>query len=411
MKKGFLAGLILCASITCQASEYFLEPTFNSNERYESNLNMRPIPLRSNWISTLSPALNFGLRHENGEISSKFLWNQLLYNDQSELNRAEQLFSSHFQHTFEQLSLSLGSSYNNQSSLNTEATTSGLLLTQVMNKNLSLTPSVTYTLDELNSLSFNYSYNKATYDKIRNNILSDFTNQQVSATFNHAYSERDNFNASLSGTLYESQRQKTHNYVTQIGWQHNFSEQLSAYVSAGINYSQSESQSSIPQLNFIGTFNGEPFYQDPITGAFYPQQRFETVSTQRNNFGQVYSASITKSFEKGSVSFAGSQNQTPTSVGLQTQQQLTFSTAYTINERWTSGFSASDTKSQLTGQSSNQFNRTYYSISPNINWKWTPEINLVLSYTYRQQEFQGSQASIGNTVQLQFSYQPKLNFR
>ena len=100
----------------------------------------------------------------------------------------------------------------------------------------------------------------------------------------------------------------------------------------------------------------------------------------------------------------------PTSQGLQTQTQLSINTAYTINERWTSGLSTGYTKSEVTGQQNSQFNRTYYSVSPNINWKWTPEINLGLSYTYRQQEFQGSaQPSLGNTVQLQFSYQPQIN--
>ncbi|MDD2802101.1 MAG: hypothetical protein PHE96_11665, partial [Methylococcales bacterium] len=129
-----------------------------------------------------------------------------------------------------------------------------------------------------------------------------------------------------------------------------------------------------------------------------------------DNFGQVYRASIQKSFEKGSVSLIGSQNQTPTSQGLQTRTEVSLNNAYTINERWTSGLTSSYSTSEITGQQNSRYNRTYYSISPNINWKWTPEINLGLSYTYRQQEFQGStQPSQGNIVQLQFNYQPQIN--
>ena len=435
MKKGFLVPVTLCASLNCQAYETIFEPAFNSNERYETNLNMRQVPLQDNWISTLSPSVNLGLRNETGQLSSKLAWNQLLYNNQSSLDRSEQLFSSNYQQKFERLSWGLGSTYNNQSSINTEATTTGILLTQVMSKQLSLTPTLSYALDELNSVSLNYAYNKATYDKSQNNIyLSDYSNQQASTSFSHVYSERDTFSATLSGTLFESKTQTTRNYVGQLAWQHRFSEQLSTSLSGGMNYSEAESHFQVPQLSqfrFNGlpvyydangnpSFqpNGNPAYNDPTiisdTNPFglTPQQRFQTVTTQKNNLGKVFSLSIQKSFEKASVSLSASQNQSPTAVGLQTQQQLGINTSYTIDERWSSGLSASYGKSEITGQSNSGFNRTNYSLSPNINWKYSPEINLGFSYTYRQQEFQGgTQPSLGNTVQLQFSYQPQINLR
>ncbi len=404
MKKGFLLSVAFFYSTSVQAYEYIFEPVFNSSERYESNLFMQPTPRQGNWISTLSPALNFGLRHETGELNSTLTWNQLLYNNQSELDRAEQLFSSRYQHQFQRFNWSLGGGYNNQSSLNSETTPAGILSTQVTSKNISLSPSVSYTLDELNTLSVNYAYSKATYSKTTANIfLSDYTNQQVSSSLSHVYSQRDSYNVSISGTLYETQpqfviipRQTTYNYVTQLGWQHRFSEQLSTSLSGGINYSQFESTQQIPAF-----FSGIQFV--PAS----------TVTTQQNNFGMVFSASITKSFERSSISFSGSQNQSPSAVGTQTQQQLSINTSYMIDDRWSSALSASYNKSDITGQSNSSFNRTYYSLNPNINWKCSPEINLGLSYTYRQQEFLNSntQSSLGNTVQLNFSYQPKLNLR
>ncbi len=420
MKKGFLVPVSLCVSLNCQAYETIFEPAFNSNERYETNLNMRQVPLQDNWITTLSPSVNLGLRNETGELSSRLAWNELLYNNQSSLDRAEQLFSSNYQQKFERLSWGLGSSYNNQSSINTEATTTGILLTQVMSKQLSLAPTLSYALDELNSVSLNYAYNKATYEQGQNNVyLRDYTNQQASTSFNHVYSERDTFSATLSGTLYETKFQTTHNYVGQLGWQHKFSEQLSASLSGGMNYSQAESSFQVAQLPFVGfDQQGNPVYIDSTiisdTNPFglTPQQSYQTVTTKKNNFGKVFSLAIQKSFERGSVSLSASQNQSPTAVGLQTQQQLSISTSYAIDERWNSGLSASYGKSEITGQSNSGFNRTNYSLSPNINWKYSPEINLGFSYTYRQQEFQSStQASVGNTVQLQFSYQPQINLR
>jgi hypothetical protein len=433
MKKGFLMSVLCCVPLTGQAYEYFIDPVFQSNERYNSNIYMRQKPMQGNWISTLSPGVNFGLRHENGELKSNFTWNQIFYTNQTELNVAEQLFNVDYKHKYQRFEWSLGGSYNNQSSITTETTTNGLQSVQLMRKLLSVAPSVTYSLNELSSVSLDYSYNNTKYEKNSNNVFySDYDYHQASGTFNHLYTERDKLNATLSSSLYKTKTQTTNNNVAQLGWQHSFSEQLITYVSAGINYAQVESQSTVPLLsqyvfrgfpvyydsNGIPTFQsgGNPAYYDPTiissTNPFglTPQQQFATVTSSKTTFGQVYRASIQKSFEKGSVSLVGSQNQSPTSLGLQTQTQLTFNTAYTINERWTSGLAASYTKSDITGQTNSPYNRTNYSISPNINWKCTPEINLGLSYTYRQQEYQSNAiTSLGNIVQLQFSYQPQIN--
>jgi len=412
--------LMLCASLTCQAGNYFFEPVFSANESYNSNINMLTDPPQDNWISTLSPGINFGLRHENGELNSNFTWNQLFYTNQSELNIDEQLFSVDYQHKNERLQWGTRGSYNNQSSLNTEGTVlGGVNFNQVMAKQLSLAPSVSYSLNELSSLSFDYSYYKTTYEKNQNNFfLSDYDYHQVSGTFNYLYTERDKLNVTLSGSRYKTvlQDYPTYNEVAQLGWQHSFSQQLIAYVSAGVNYSQNKFKDP---LLIPGDFFGFPelFFDpdtflpfDPDTGDLLLEQRYKNI--ENNDFGQVYQASIQKSFERGAVSLIGSRSQTPTSQGLQTQTELAINNAYTINERWTSGLTASYSINEITAISDSPFDRTYYSISPNINWKWTPEINLGLSYSFRQQEYKNSTGpSQGNSVQLQFSYQPQTNYQ
>jgi len=401
--------LALCTSLTCQAGDYFFEPLLNTSQRYESNLFLRPVPLQDNWISTLSPGVNFGLRHDTGELKSNFTWNQLFYTNQSELNIAEQLFSIDYQHKTERLEWGTRGSFNHQSSINTLGTVTGLVFEQVMAKQLSLAPTLSYSLNELSSLSFDYSYNNTAYEKNNNPFsFSNYDYHQVSSTFNHLYTERDKLNVTLSGSRYKTAFRDfpTYNEVAQLGWQHSFTEKLVTYISAGINYSQTKTK-----FISIGTDNdGNPVYQNPVTGDLSLKPDLKS-----NNFGQVYQASIQKSFEKGSVSLVGSRNQTPTSQGLQTQTQLAINNAYTVNERWTSGLSASYSRYEVTAAQQNSqlnfLNRDYFTVSPNINWKWTPEINLALSYTFRHQEFQNSTQSNaqGNSVQLQFSYQPQIN--
>jgi opacity protein-like surface antigen len=233
-------------------------------------------------------------------------------------------------------------------------------------------------------------------------------------------------------------RQTTHNYVGQLGWQHKFSEQLTASVSGGMNYSQSESQYQSEHHQYI--FNGMPVYFDangqPTPNhtenpAYFDRtlisksnpfglshQKYSTITTQKNSLGNVFNASIQKSFERGSISLTGSQSQSPTALGLQTQQVLSVNTAYTISDRWNSGFSASYTKSDSPVQTSNSgaqantSSRTGYTLGPNVSYKFTPEINLSLSYSYQQLKYQSNtQPSLGNIVQLQFSYQPQTNYQ
>ncbi len=415
MKKGFLVPAILCTSFTCQANDYFFKPVFSTSERYSSNLLLRPNPQQGNWISKLSPGLNFGIRHENDELKSNFTWNQLFYTNESALNISEQLFSANYQHKDERLQWGLNGNYNNQSSLNSANTVQGLTSQQVMVKNLSIAPTVSYSLTELSSVEFDYSYSNSTYGKTTNPYLTNYDYQQGSGTFNQLYTENDKLNVTVSSSRYNNPVRglTTFNNIAQSGWQHSFSELLVTYISAGINYSQSDLTSSVPQLFILG-FNqqGLPVYLDPVIGPTL-QQRYETANVSSTGFGGIYQASIQKSFERGSVSLVGSQNQTPTSQGLQTQSQITVNTSYIINERWSSAFSANYSLYKMPVQTNNQFNqdRTFASISPTINWKWTTEVNLGLSYTFRQQEYKtnNSQISQDNSVQLQLNYQPQTN--
>jgi hypothetical protein len=413
MRKSLLVSLMLWPSFACQAGDYYLNPVFGVSERFNTNINMINKPPQDNWITTISPGINFGLRSENETLDSNFTWNHLAYTNQSELDFDETLLGVNYQHKkTDRLQWGLVASYNNRSSLNSQDTGTiigenrrDIRLTQVATEQISVAPSLSYSLDELNTIAFDYAYNQTTYEQaqtLQNSFQADYDYHQMSGTFTHLYSESDQFDVTLSSSRYKTplQDQTAFNHVAQLGWQHMFSEQLVTYLSAGINYSEIES--SIPPDAF---FRGIPVWFDPATNRFSRQERFE----KNSGIGEVFSASIQKSFESGTVLLGISQNQTPTSQGLQTRTNFAFNANYPIDERWTSGFSANYSMADSTGQNNSQFNRDNFSFSPSLNWKWSPEINLGLSYNFRQQEFEGGQPSQGNQVEFVFSYRPQLN--
>jgi hypothetical protein len=408
MKKSCLVPLAFCVSLTCQAESYYLTPVFRADERYYSNLFLREKPLQDNWITTLSPGLSFGILNEDSSLTSNFTWNHLFYTNQSELDIDEQLFSLGYQHQpTERLQWGIDGSYNNRSSLNTEGTINGLLFTQVMSKQLNLAPSISYGLDERNSLAVDYSYNNTDYDESQNSALTDYDYHQLSGTYSHLYSERDKLSVTLSSSRYKStlQDQTIFNHVAQLGWQHSFEEQWTSALSAGLNYSQTSV--TVPLLTPV-LFQGRIIYVDPATGVSSAKQRYK--DQESGGFGAIYNASIKKIFERGSATLTASQNQSATSGGLQTQTRITLDTEYAVDDRWNTGFSTGYSTYETTGQQNSLNNRTSYSFSPRITWKWTPELNLLLSYTFLQQEFDRSaQPSLGNTVQFTFLYQPQIN--
>ena len=390
MKKGLFKSIIMptlvCASINCYAYDYTFTPSITSSQRFSSNIYLTPNPQQGFWISKLSPAVSASARDDDMQLSSNFTWNQLFYDNKSALNISEQLFNVDYSHKYNRLQWGFDGSYNNQSSLSSAPSNSGTILgydlIQVMAKQLNVAPSVSYQLSELNSVSLNYSYANTAYEKNSNSYLTDYDYQQLSSTFNHLYTENDKLNLTVSGSIYKNSTRglNTNNNQAQVGWQHSFPKQWTAYVSAGANYSISD------------------------------QKYSSSYTTTKTGIGQIYQASIQKSFEQGNVSLVGSQNQTPTTQGLQTQTQISLTPSYTINERWTSNLSTSYSIYEQTSTQSSALNRNFYAVSPNVNWRWTPEVNIGLSYNYRQQVYKNtSQSAQDNTVQFQITYQPQLN--
>lgn len=393
----------------CQAFDYYLNPRFVANQRYDTNINMQQDPRQAHWVSIVSPGADFAFSRDNSEFKSSFTWNQLFYFNNSSLNIDEQLLHVDYQHKLEQLEWKFKGDYNNQSSLSTEETGTGAQnnLTQVLRKQINLNPSVSYTFDSKNSLVLDYNFVDVKYQQNQNLFfLSDYDYHQASTIFYHLYSEQDKFNLSLSSSRYKTpvQDQTSYNHVAQLGWQHSFNEQFSSFISAGANYAQTESTVAFQRVFSIG---GTDFFFDPFSNRFVTEPG---LTTKEDFVGSVFQVGLQKNFERGSVSINSSQQQSPTAQGLQTRTEVAVNNVYALSDRWSTGLTASYSINEVDSEQNNRFNRTNYSISPTISWKWTPEVNLRLSYTYRQQKYEGqNQPSEGNVALLQFTYQPQIN--
>ncbi|MDD2761216.1 MAG: hypothetical protein PHH11_13105, partial [Methylomonas sp.] len=323
----------------------------------------------------------------------------------------------------ERFQTQLSARYAEQSSINTQLDIdgNGNLQIQIPRTTRSISPNVTYNLTERNALQLGYNYSDVAYQKdpnlIASRFYSDYDNQQYNGTLTHVLTEQ--FSINLTGAYSEfstsgdypdsltrfgpyllpttsSFSQSASTFTYQAGFQYAYDELTRFSFSAGIRDTTTKI-SNTQTIEFLGTTRTD--------------QSFDTS-------GQVYSGNLTRKFDWGSVDVNAGQQLTPASTGGQ-RNTTTFSVGarYNLDERLTAGINANYLLSEQlstidNGTTTTSFsnNRTYINVTPNIRWRWTPEINLELSYSYRQQEYESpNRLSVGNNLQLQFSYQPQIN--
>jgi hypothetical protein len=371
----------------------------------------------------------FGYLADDNELNTRFRWNELIYSSDSALDFSEKLANLSHKYQGERFKTDLAASYAEESSINNQLDPTVIDPTQineargvqllVPRNTKSVSPTVTYNLSEKNSLQLGYSYQDVAYDRAQNLInnlnYSDYSFQQYSATASHAYTERLSFNLTGAYSEYESANQspglafgvipittgfsqKSTTFTYQAGLQYLFDEQTQLAFSAGIRDTDTQS------TQFT-------YFRD--TTIPFPLSQQSSLS--KNTVGNVFSASLARKSEWGNFSLSAGQQLNPASTGQQ-QTSTTFSAQgrYNLTERLSTGINAnyllSESISTFSNDTSRSNNRTFITLSPNVQWRWTPEINLDLSYSYRQQVIESNNQTItGDSVQLQFSYQPQIN--
>lgn len=435
IKTEFLLPAMALFSSQCLALDWLFQPYFNANERYADNVTMQQansVNIISSMITTISPSIMLGYQAENNDLKTRFTWNELIYHNASDLDFSEKLLDINHQYQGERFKTSLLAGYHEQSSINTQLVDPTLNITGqslVPRFTRSIAPSITFFLTEKNSLQFDYSYQDVTFDKpagIQSLSYSDYTSQQFSSTLTHAYSERLSFNLVGAYSLFNSSTsfpsnssfqvfgipinrsvetnydQNSNTFFYQGGLQYAFDELTQLSLSAGMRNTDNKTKfgqtiTYDPEIPFLGLSNS--------TGE-------NNVSSKAS--GHVFSASLSRKGEWGNASLNAGQQLNPSSSGSQQQTTTVSAQAnYNITERWVTGLNANYRLSEYTSilnAVNTANNSTYTTVSPNIRWRWTPEINFQLSYTYAQRDYTSrEQTATGNNVQLQFSYQPQIN--
>ncbi len=401
-----------------QALDWLFEPNFSINERYTDNLRMQVNPIRDNFITTISPGILLGYLADDNELKTTLKWNELIYHGESDLNFSEKIANFDHQFRSERFKTGLTARYAEQSSINRQLDSdgSGNLQLQIPRTTRSIAPTLTYNLSETNAIEIGFNYTDVAYQKDPglnlSRYYSSYSNHQYSGTFIHTFSERLSIN--LTGSYAEfstsattpsltpffgfllptttTYNQKASTFTYQAGFQYAYDPLTRFSFSAGMRNTNTKIR-TVNTITFLGTSQTDRSY---------------------DTSGQVFSANLNRKFEWGSVNLQAGQQITPASTGGQ-RNTTTFSVGakYNLDERLTAGIDANYLESEQISAQNNSgatSTRTYISVTPNIRWRWTPDIHLELSYSYRHQKYDSiNRTSVSNGIQLQFSYQPQLN--
>ncbi len=456
MKTVFLLPvMILFVNNSCYALDWLLDPGFSFTERYTDNYRLQITPQPATLLSTISPSLLLGYVADDNELKTQLNWNELLYLNQANLNFAEKIINVDHAFHAERWNTKLIAKYGEEAAIASQLDVNGsgqIVGVQVPRYTRSLIPEFNYQLTERNSLQLSGGYTDVTFGSHPSVGYTDYTNQLVSAMLTHLYSEKLSFDFSTGYTIYSAGNNNlpntiagttytisglqvpqtfvnlftpipasslSYNYALkstyinyQLGFRYTYDEKTLFTGSAGIRDVTSHSQYSYNQNP--NCVNG------PLPVLPFITQSCNIPNNQSitfNTLGNIYSLGVKRDFEQGNLNLSANQQISPASTG--TLQQTTVINAigqYQLSDRWSAGLTGMYLKSVSTAGtasgtiSSTYLNRVFISASPNIQWKWTPDINLQLSYTYMNQVYTVTdQTAVSNGVQLQFVYQPPIN--
>lgn len=406
--------VILLVHMPVEAAEWSAEPRISLRTGYNDNIRLTAAPHDSVWESALSPAVKFGVAKEHQGLSGdagfairRFTGGSGLQSSDV-LDREDYHLNTDAFHNTLRDSFKANLGYTQDSTLDSELDETGNVTEdRATRERLSFGPSWSRTLTELTRLELTYEYSNVDYTDdpgIRDLVGYDY--HVASASLLRQLTPR--FQATLAGG-YSSYRPDTNfdsdTLSLQAGLTINFSETLQGSFLAGQRQTTSDS--------FIvdGICIGAPDSTFPACtgGIAIPTDR---ANTQVDTTSPVYTASITKTLETGSLSASLSRSSYPGSDGeLLDATRLVLSGDYKFTETLSSSlrieYTENETIVSRVGFVPNQDKETFFRVTPRAAWRWRQEWELAGEYQYAKNDNQrATGTATSNAVYATLTYRP-----
>ncbi len=289
---------------------------------------------------------------------------------------------SNFQIT-ERNQVGLDADYLLDTSITSEQELTGLTQKQVDREKFNISPHWTYTLSELQSLQTQYTHEEVTYDDAIGSGLTSYKTDSINLTYIHQWRADTQLFITFGALQYRltDSDVETDDYSINSGFDYNYSETLSFNFMFGARFSE----------NRTTLFNG-----------------IETIKTDDSSIGSLFSFGLKKQFESGGLDISYTRSVSPSGSGQFLQaDKFNTSVSHSLTERLGFEISAAVILTESTNDEDLRNNdRTYYTVEPRFNWRFSRQAMLTGGYRYRMQEFDNrNENAVSNGVFMTINYQ------
>jgi hypothetical protein len=416
----YLPVLALALAVPTQAAEWTAEPDISLRGGYNDNVLLSTGPHSSVWEADLIASTKFGVAKENQGLFGDAGVTVRRFSGGSGreasdlLDREDYFFNTDAYHQTERNIYRGNLNYIRDSTQDSEVDQTGSF-TNVYATRIRKTAGASWarTLTEKMSLDLGYQYNDISFADDPGVVdLIPYKFNVLTGSLNYQITPRTVGILQGSGSAYKPDTNLDSNtWNIQAGVNSAFNETIDLSILAGYRKTTSKTE------YVTNVFCADPGASLPDCDGSDPIVETEKGKTKTN--GSVYSASITKRLEKGSLSAALSRTQQPDLNGrLLDSNQLRLNGVYRLTEMLQSSlgvqYSENETIINIFGRDANdaviqeESNRKekYFSIIPRISWQFLREWKLSGEYQYAKRKDRLKNTASRNAVYLTLSYVP-----
>jgi len=388
-----LAPIIaLAISTPCQAAEWTAEPKISLRTGFNDNIRLTAAAHDSVWETALSPSVKFGVAKENQGLSGdaglairRFAGGSGRESSDV-LDREDYHFNTDAWHNTLRDSFKANVDYTRDSTLDSELDQTGNVIEdRATRERFTLGPSWTRILTELTTLDLGYQYTNVDYSDGSPGLVN-YDYHSASASLQRQLTPRIQATLAAGYSSYRPDSDFDSDTLSlQAGLSRNFSETLVASFLVGKRETTSDSQTFVFPIGF--------------------------VKTEVDTSSAVYSASITKTLEVGSLSASLSRSSSPGGNGeLLDATRLVLAGDYKHTEKLRSSlrieYTENETIVNSIGAVSSQDTEDFFRVTPRIHWRWSRAWSMTGEYQYARNDDVNTPKATRNAVYVTVSYQP-----
>lgn len=373
------AGLTLALavlSLNASAAEWLAEPSITAKAEYNDNIRLTSAAHDDVWALILDPGLRLGRRSELWDLSANARLRASRYEGQDGLDTVDNFFDVTAKRRFERGSFDASANLTNDTTLQNETIDldTGLTTAQIDRSRRDLQLAASYMFTESTWVEASVGYSMTEYDDGERYGLFDYDNLTPGLRLSHQLNPKTQVFAILNHTKVDYDRfdeLQSETDSLQIGAAYEFTERWKLNGSIGSRRTRtSQTVFDIvprPGLEFLF-----PFIYDVVS-----------LPRDSETTGLVYNATLSRSFETGSLGLNASRSVTPSSTGSDTD-----TTAVTLNAdrrfsaKLLGRLAVSYFQSETVGNTTTTADRDRYRVAPSLSWRLDEDLTLNAGYSY-----------------------------